>query len=77
MQWPNEFWFRLPDVPTVVTEIPAPPGRRLWQKVVARIDSSGLFTEGNLAWSLGTASHVTSHSFAIIQNPLESAPAFI
>jgi prophage antirepressor-like protein len=38
MQWRDEAWVRLRDMPTVVAEIPAPAEPGLWRRVKARIE---------------------------------------
>lgn len=42
MQWRDEAWVRLRDMPTVVAEIPAPQEHGLWHRVKARIDRAKL-----------------------------------
>lgn len=42
MQWRDESWVRLRDMPTVVAEIPAPRGQGLWRRVKARFDGNRL-----------------------------------
>jgi prophage antirepressor-like protein len=42
MQWRDESWVRLQDMPRVVAEIPAPPGHGLWRRVKARIERARL-----------------------------------
>jgi prophage antirepressor-like protein len=42
MQWRDEAWVRLRDMPTVVAEIPAPTENRLWRRVIGRFDRNRL-----------------------------------